>query len=200
MNRTKKITFTAIFAAIAAMLMFFEFPIPFMPPFLKVDLSGAVILIGAYIFGPTSAVAMALIKDLIHLPMTTTGGSGELADFLMTTTLVLVALWIRKGLRESRTGNIAGCAVGTIAMAGMGMLTNYFLIIPFYAQIMPLDAIFSACSAVNPLVNGMSGYLLLGVLPFNLVKGAILSIVTLMLHQKLGNSLYHVKRRTLMHN
>ena len=51
MTKTSKITYTAIFAAIATVLMYFEFPIPFMPPFLKVDLSGAVVLIGAaYLF------------------------------------------------------------------------------------------------------------------------------------------------------
>ena len=54
MTKTSKITYTAIFAAIATVLMYFEFPIPFMPPFLKVDLSGAVVLIGAFIFGMTS--------------------------------------------------------------------------------------------------------------------------------------------------
>ena len=55
MTKTSKITYTAIFAAIATVLMYFEFPIPFMPPFLKVDLSGAVVLIGAFIFGIASA-------------------------------------------------------------------------------------------------------------------------------------------------
>ena len=50
MTKASKITYTAVFAAIATVLMYFEFPIPFMPPFLKVDLSGAVVLIGAFIF------------------------------------------------------------------------------------------------------------------------------------------------------
>ena len=91
MTKTSKITYTAIFAAIATVLMYFEFPIPFMPPFLKVDLSGAVVLIGAFIFGIAPAITMIGIKDIIHLTQTQTGGSGEVADFLMLSTLVVIA-------------------------------------------------------------------------------------------------------------
>ena len=83
MTKAKKITCTAVFAAIATIMMYFEFPIPFMPPFLKVDLSGAVVLVGAFILGIAPAITMIGIKDLIHLTQTQTAGSGEAADFLM---------------------------------------------------------------------------------------------------------------------
>lgn len=188
MSKTRKITFTAIFAAIATVLMFFEFPLPFMPPFLKVDLSGAIILIGVFLFGPISAVSMALIKDLIHLLSTTTGGSGELADFIMTCTLVLVA-WFIYQIRYTRKSAILGCAIGSIAMALMGMVTNYFIIIPFYSLVMPIEAIISACAQINPFIGSMTGYLVLGVLPFNLLKGIILSILTILLYKKLDTFL-----------
>ena len=171
MTKTSKITYTAIFAAIATVLMYFEFPIPFMPPFLKVDLSGAVVLIGAFIFGIAPAITMIGIKDIIHLTQTQTGGSGEVADFLMLSTLVVIAVLLYRG-HKSRKMAVLGCAAGSVAMACVGMLTNYFLIIPFYSQVMPLQAIFDACNAINPYVTGMQGYLLLGVLPFNLIKGA----------------------------
>lgn len=186
MSHTKKITFTAIFAAIAAVLMFYEFPLPFMPPFLKVDLSGAVILIGAFIFGPMPALSMALIKDLIHLLSSQTGGSGELADFLMTATLVLVALFVYRR-RQTKGGAIAGCAMGTVAMSIMGMITNQFIIIPFYSLTMPIDQIIEACGQINPLIGNLNGYLLSGVLPFNLIKGAVLSVITVIIYQKLGS-------------
>ncbi len=185
MTKASKITYTAIFAAIATILMYFEFPIPFMPPFLKVDLSGAVVLIGAFIFGITPSIAMILIKDLIHLTQTSTGGSGELADFLMLSTLVICAVLIYRS-RKNRKVAAIGCTLGSVAMAGMGVLTNYFLIIPFYSQVMPLEAIFEACSAVNPHITGMEGYLLLGVLPFNLIKGAILTTITMLAYKKLS--------------
>ena len=174
MTKTSKITYTAVFAAIATVLMYFEFPIPFMPPFLKVDLSGAVVLIGAFIFGIGPAITMIGIKDLIHLTQTQTAGSGELADFLMLSTLVIIAVLIYRA-HKTRKMAVVGCLCGSVAMAGMGMLTNYFLIIPFYVNGMGwnLDAIFDMCRAVNPAINGMAAYLLLGILPFNLIKGVI---------------------------
>ena len=156
-----------------------------MPPFLKVDLSGAVVLIGAFIFGIAPAITMIGIKDIIHLTQTQTGGSGEVADFLMLSTLVVIAVLLYRG-HKSRKMAVLGCAAGSVAMACVGMLTNYFLIIPFYSQVMPLQAIFDACNAINPYVTGMQGYLLLGVLPFNLIKGAILTAITMLAYKKLS--------------
>ena len=73
-------------------------------------------------------------------------------------------------------------------MACVGMLTNYLIIIPFYSKVMlmPLDAIFGACAAVNPYISGMGTYLLIGVLPFNIIKGAIITVITMMVYKKLS--------------
>ena len=186
MSKASKITYTAVFAAIATVLMYIEFPLPFMPPFLKVDLSGAVVLIGAFIFGIGPAITMIGIKDLIHLTQSQTGSSGELADFLMLSTLVIVAVLLYRA-HKSRKMAAVGCVIGSVAMACMGMLTNYFLIIPFYSAVgMPIDAILGACAAVNPAINGMGAYLLIGVLPFNLIKGAILTVITMLAYKKLS--------------
>ncbi len=186
MTKANKITYTAVFAAIATVLMYFEFPLPFMPPFLKVDLSGAVVLIGAFIFGIGPAITMIGIKDLIHLTQSQTGGSGELADFLMLSTLVIVAVLIYRAHKTRKMAAI-GCVVGSVAMACMGMLTNYFLIIPFYSAVgMPIDQILALCAAINPSINGMGAYLLVGVLPFNLIKGAILTVITMLAYKKLS--------------
>lgn len=186
MSKASKITYTAVFAAIATVLMYIEFPLPFMPPFLKVDLSGAVVLIGAFIFGIGPAITMIGIKDLIHLTQSQTGGSGELADFLMLSTLVIVAVLLYRA-HKSRKMAAVGCVIGSVAMACMGILTNYFLIIPFYSAVgMPIDAILGACAAVNPAINGMGAYLLIGVLPFNLIKGAILTVITMLAYKKLS--------------
>ena len=186
MTKANKITYTAVFAAIATVLMYFEFPLPFMPPFLKVDLSGAVVLIGAFIFGIGPAITMIGIKDLIHLTQSQTGGSGELADFLMLSTLVIVAVLIYRA-HKTRKMAAVGCVVGSVAMACMGMLTNYFLIIPFYSAVgMPIDQILALCATINPSINGMGAYLLVGVLPFNLIKGAILTVITMLAYKKLS--------------
>lgn len=187
MTKTMKITYTAIFAAIAAVLMYFEFPVPFMPPFLKVDLSGAAILIGAFIFGIGPAISMALIKDIIHGLQTQTGGSGELQDFILLSIFVIVAVTVYKRHRTRKMA-LVGCLLGTVAMSLAGMATNYLFIIPYYSKVMlmPLDAIFAACAAVNPHISGMSSYLLIGVLPFNLIKGGLITLITMFVYKKLS--------------
>ena len=133
MTKTMKITYTAVFAAIATVLMYFEFPLPFMPPFLKIDLSGAVILIGAFIFGVGPGIAMAAIKDLIHVTQTQTAGTGELQDFLLTCTLIVIAVTFYR-LHTSRKGAFVGCAVGTVVMSIVAMITNKLIILPFYVK------------------------------------------------------------------
>lgn len=195
MNTTKKITFTAIFAAIATVLMYFEFPLPFMPPFLKVDLSGAVVLIAAFTLGIAPSIAVIVIKDLIHLMSSTTGGSGELADFLMLTALVLVTISVSNA-SKAKGSQTLGMIAGTIVMSIIAMFTNKFLIIPFYSLVMPIDAIISACAAVNPLIGSMNTYLLIGVLPFNLIKGAILGVITTIMVRRLSKTEY----KTIMSN
>ncbi len=187
MSKTSRITYTAIFAAIASILMYFEFPLPFMPPFLQVDLSGVAVLIGVFIFGIRPGICMILIKDIIHLSKSATGGSGELADFLMMTTLIVIAVSIYKHHRTRKTA-VVGCLVGTAGMAVVGMLTNNFLIIPYYTVAMgwPIETILDLCAQVNPYIGSMWGYLLLGVLPFNLIKGVIITVITLLAYKKLS--------------
>lgn len=130
---------------------------------------------------------MILIKDIIHLSKSATGGSGELADFLMMTTLIVIAVSIYKHHRTRKTA-VVGCLVGTAGMAVVGMLTNNFLIIPYYTVAMgwPIETILDLCAQVNPYIGSMWGYLLLGVLPFNLIKGVIITVITLLAYKKLS--------------
>ncbi len=186
MTKTMKLTYTAVFAAIATVLMYFEFPLPFMPPFLKIDLSGAVILIGAFIFGIGPAITMAAIKDLIHVTQTQTAGSGELQDFLLICTLVVIAVACYKAYR-SKAGALIGCSVGTVAMSIMAMITNKFIILPFYVKGMGmnLEAIFDMCKIANPAIDGMSAYLFLAVFPFTMIKGILVTVITMLVYKRL---------------
>lgn len=187
MSKTGSLTYTAIFAAIASVLMYFEFPLPLMPPFLQVDLSGVAVLIGAFIFGIRPAICMIVVKDIIHLTKSATGGSGELADFFMLTTMVIIAVTIYQA-HKTRKMAVVGCLAGTVGMALVGMLTNNFLIIPYYTVAMgwPIETILDLCAQVNPYIGSMWGYLLLGVLPFNLIKGVIITVITLLVYKKLS--------------
>ena len=187
-RRTRALTFTALMAAISTVVMFFEFTFPPFPPFLKFDLSGLPVLLTSFIMGPSQAILVALIKDLFHLLSTTTGGVGELADFLILSAFAVTAGLIHRRL-PSAQGSALACAAGTVTIAVVGALANYFLLIPFFSQIMPIDAILSACQALNPAIDSLSGYILFGAVPFNVAKGVVISLVTVVTYQKLGRGM-----------
>lgn len=184
-SKTRQITYVAMFSAISAILMYIEFPLPFMPPFLKVDLSGIPTLLAAFMLGPVQAVAITLIKDLIHLLSTQTGGVGELADFLIMSTLAIVAHYVYL-LVKTKKGAILACLSGSIAATLVACVSNYFLLIPFYSKLMPIDEIIAKCAEVNPAIDSVGMYILLGVVPFNIVKFFILSLVTMLSYKKLA--------------
>ena len=162
-----------------------EFPIPFMPPFLKLDFSNIPALIGGFAYGPLVGVAVVFVKSLLHLLVTTTGGVGEIADFLTSASMVFTASLIYKHMK-TRKNALLGMAAGIILMMAVGAVTNYFILIPFYEKIMPIEQIIAACSAVNHKISGMSTYILFGVLPFNLIKGVLISAITIMIYKKIS--------------
>lgn len=176
----------ALFAALSTVLMYLETPLPLLPPFLKLDVSALPVVLASFTIGPIQSIFVVLIKDLVHLLSTQTGGVGELADFIMVSSFALVAGFTYRGLKKTTKGAIIGCVLGTIAMMSAGVAANYLLLIPFYSKLMPIEAIVSACNAINSNVTDMSGYYLLGVLPFNFVKGVLVSLVTLPTFHKLG--------------
>ena len=183
-SKTRKMTLIGIFAAISTVFMFFELPLPFMPPFLKFDPSGVPILLASMLFGPSAAISVALIKDVIHLLSTTTGGVGELADFLILSAFSAVVGLIYQKRRDLKAVLWATLA-GTATCAVVGSLANYYLLIPFFSKIMPLDAIFAACAEINPAIDGLSAYILFGALPFNLIKGLLLTLFTFLLYRRM---------------
>jgi riboflavin transporter FmnP len=185
MNKTRYLTVTAMFAVISAVLMFFEFPLPLLPTFLKLDLSDVPVLIGAFVLGPVAAISITLLKDLIHMLFaTTSAGVGELADFMITSSFVIVAGLIYK-LGKIKSKAVLGCIAGVIVMIFMGALSNYYLLLPFYSTVMPLKQIFAMCATINPLIVDTKTYILYAVMPFNLLKGALVSIVTLLVYKRL---------------
>ena len=94
-NKTEKrvnvryLTVTAMLSAVAYILMFLDFSVPFMPAFIKMDLSELPALIGSFAMGPLCGVVVCLIKNVLHLFITTTGGVGELSNFILGVAFVL---------------------------------------------------------------------------------------------------------------
>ena len=148
------ITVTAMLSAVAFILMFLDFSVPFMPGFIKMDISELPALIGAFSMGPACGVIVCLVKNLLHLLITTTGGVGELFNFSLGAVFVLTAGLIYKK-KKSRKRALAGSLAGAALMAVISVFSNYFLVYPFYSMIMPVDVIVSIYQAILPSVNGL---------------------------------------------
>ena len=193
----RELAFIGMFGAIAAVLMFFEFPLPFAPGFYKLDFSEVPVLIGSFALGPIAGVFIELIKILIHFVIkgTSTAGVGELANFLIGIAFVLPA-GIIYSLGKTRKRAIIGMIVGTLTMVATGCFMNAFVLLPTYAKAfeMPMDALIAMGTAVNPHVNSLLTVALLCVAPFNLLKGIVVSIVTMLLYKRISSLIKGVRQ------
>ena len=97
------LTVTAMLSAVAYILMFLDFSVPFMPAFIKMDLSELPALIGSFAMGPLCGVVVCLIKNVLHLFITTTGGVGELSNFILGVAFVLPAGLIYKHKKDRKS-------------------------------------------------------------------------------------------------
>lgn len=176
---------TAILAAVSSVLMMLSFSVPLVPSFLKMDLSEMPALIASFSMGPVSGVLVCLIKNLINLPMTTTGGVGELANFLLGACFVVPAGLIYR-FAKNRKGALIASLTGCVAMAIISVPINYFLTYPVYAKFMPLEAIIGMYQAILPGVNGLLQCLLIFNVPFTLVRGILDSAVTFLIYKRIS--------------
>lgn len=185
-GKTRCMVQTGMLAAIAVVLMLFEIPLPFAPTFYKIDLSEVPILIAAFAMGPLAGAVAELIKILLNLVIngTSTAFVGEFANFLIGCALVLPAAWIYQRNKTKKMA-IAGMAAGTVIMAALGGFLNAFLLLPTYAKAfgIPIDGLVEMGSAVNKAVTSLPTFCLFAVVPFNLIKGVVVSVITLLLYK-----------------
>ncbi len=146
----RTLAMTAILGAVATVLMFLSFSLPVIPSFVKLDFSELPALIAAFSMGPASGVAVCFMKNLINLAMSSTGGVGELCNFLMGVTFVVPAGLFYK-LRKDRWGALWGSLLGAVVMAAMSFPINYFITYPFYtAYHVPPGSHFGAVPGHQP--------------------------------------------------
>ncbi len=157
----KKIVYAAILIAIADILMFFEFSLLPSYSFLKFDFSNLAILVGGYVLGPVYALVILIGKCLLHIPIGQSGPIGELADFITGLFFVLPTciIYIKK---KNQLWTVIGLIIGIILLIPTAVFANKFILLPVY---MPAIASGEAFKA----------YAVAGILPFNLIKGVILS-------------------------
>lgn len=176
------ITVTAMLSATAFVLMFLDFSVPVMPAFIKMDLSELPALIGAFAMGPACGVMVCLIKNLLHLLMTTTGGVGELSNFVLGAAFVLPAGLIYKH-KKNKKNAVIGSLVGAVCMAAISFPSNLFVVYPIYEKFMPIEAIVAAYQAIVPSVKTLWQCLLFFNVPFTFVKAMFSVIITMIIYK-----------------
>ena len=149
-HNVRYMTVTAMLSAVAFALMFFEFSIPFLvPSFIQMDLSELPALIGAFAMGPWYGVIICLIKNLIHLLITTTGGVGELSNFILGAAFVLPAGLIYQR-KKTKKNAVIGSVLGAAFMALLSVASNYFIVYPVYTAFLPMDTILAMYQEILP--------------------------------------------------
>ena len=186
----RKTVVTAMLAAVATVLMFIDTSVPFMPSFIKLDVSEFPALLAAFAFGPGWGAAVCLIKNLFNLIFhSTTGGVGELCNFLLGAFFVVPAGIIYKR-KKTRKNAIIGSIVGAVCMAALSVPLNYFVTYPIYAQFMPLDTIIAMYQAINPNVNGLLACLVFFNMPFTFIKGMLDVLINVLIYKRLSPLLH----------
>ena len=178
-------TVTAVLSAVSFVLAFFEFPVPLSPSFARMDLSDFPALIGAFAFGPMVGVMIELIKNLLQLISSSTGGIGELANFLMGASYVATAGWIYQRNKTKKTAIIAGIA-GSVVMGIVAALANYFILLPLFEQFLPVDQLIASFSAFMPFIKTKADVVVFNALPFNLLKGLAISAFCMLVYKRLS--------------
>lgn len=193
-DRTHKITVTAMLSAVAFLLMFIEFPIPaLIPTFVKMDISDLPELLAAFSLGPVYGVAVAFLKNLLHILFKGTSSAyvGELCNFLMGAVFSLSAGFIYRR-KKSRKSALIGSIAGAVLMAILSVPLNYFVVYPAYVVCyqLPLDAIIGMYQEIRPSTNGLLECLMVFNMPFTFVKGMLDVLLCFLIYKPLSPLLH----------
>lgn len=186
-TKARRISYIAMFSVLAAVLMYLEIPLFFAPSFYELDFSEVPVLICTFYLGPTAGVTAELVKVIlkIFLKGTTTAFVGDFANFVVGCSFILPASIIYHMKKTKKTA-ILGMVIGTITMTIFGSLFNAVYLLPKFSQLfgLPLDAIISMGTEINGAINSVSTLVLFCVVPFNLLKGVLVSLITGLLYKR----------------
>ncbi len=186
---TRTMVKISVLGVIGFVLMLLDFPLWFTPPFLKFDVSDVPALIGSFSLGPMAGVIVQLVKNLLKILLagTNTAVVGEIANFIVGSVFAYVAGLIYYKEKTFKNA-VIGLVVGTIAMTVAISIANYYIMIPFYAKAygMPLDKIITISGAVNKYVVDLKSLIIFAVIPFNLLKGVVVSLITILLYKRVS--------------
>ncbi|EPI39992.1 ECF transporter S component [Enterococcus faecalis] len=180
-NKVQKMVSIAMLAAIGTVLQFVAFPIMPAFSFLKIDFSDIPILLGMFLYGPLAGVITAFVRSLLHLFLTGLAPQnmvGDFASFLASSIFTLPIFYFFGKKKNIRTNRIVGLVSGILALTIFMSIANYFVITPIYLQLYGV-------TTQQFLGTSLASYVAIGIVPFNLIKGLLVSGVFLVLHAKL---------------
>ena len=186
---TTNLTMIAMFSAISAVLMVFEIQLPFSPSFVKFDFSDLPVMLGGFLIGPFAGGIIVFMKILLHFLLngTTSFFVGDLSNLLLTLSFVLPASFIYQQKKTKKT-TIQGLLVSIICTSLLAIIFNLFLIFPLYLKVLNLKMVdlINMIHVVNPLVKDVFTMIVFSLLPFNLFKYSIVSMITMLSYKKLS--------------
>lgn len=186
--KTKKLVMAALLGALAAILMVLDFNVPLAPGFIKFDFSDFPVLIGGFVFDPLTGVLIAFLKIVLNLLFkpTTTMFVGEASNFLLSVCYMGVAcLFYRK--HRTKKGAVIGMALATVTTSLFAIASNILVMFPMYAKLfgMSIEQIVGMVSAVNPFVKDVTTMVIASLVPFNLFKYGVISLITFISYKKI---------------
>lgn len=186
-TNVRAITVTAIMGALSTVLMMIEFSIPIMPSFIKLDFSELPALITSFAYGPVWGITVCLIKNLIHMFVSSTGCIGEISNFILGAVFVGVAGLIYKKKKDKKSALIS-CLISSAVMAVFSVFSNYFVVYPLYIKVLGMteEMILGMYQAILPAVDNLFEAILIFNLPFNFVKTIIVSVICFVLYKRLS--------------
>ncbi len=192
-TKVNKTVIMAMLSAIAVILMYFDFPIPFIAPgFYKIDFSEIPVLIGSFMLGPCAGVIIEAVKVILHFCMkgTTTAFVGDFANFILGCMYVVPAAIIYHTKKTRKMAMISLIAGGVILVIA-GILLNAWYLLPKYSELygIPLDVLIAMGTKVNASITDVFSFVALAVAPFNIIKALIDGIVTVILYKYLSHQL-----------
>lgn len=184
-NYTRKLAVISLLSATSIILTFIQFCVPLFPVFLKFDFSVFPALIAALSIEPVSGIVVIFIKNLFSLFSSSTMGIGEISNFIIESVFVFTAGFIYGKNKTRKTAGLS-LIIATMVMVFVSILVNYYIVLPLYSFIIPLDAIINMCRLINPFVDSLLEVVIIFILPFNLIKGLVISCITFILYKKLS--------------
>lgn len=192
------VSIIGICAALATVLHILDFPLPFLAPeFYKLDFSELPVLLCGFYLGPSATVACEGVKILLKLLLkgTSTAFVGDFANFVVGCSFVLPAtIWYHA--HKSKHSAVIGLVLGTVSMSILGSAFNAVYLLPKFSELygLPLDTIIAMGTAINGNIHSVTTFVMLCVAPLNVVKGTMVSILTMLLYKKVARPLFGIHK------